>query len=349
MIIDRPRLPVSNMLTIGWLPSALKVNYYRLRGARIGKGVKIGFGSVIVSKDIEIGDQTTIGMFSCISCKKLQIGKRTIIRPFVVIDAQDISIGNDVTISEVALVHTMIASTQSKLILHDRVHIFPFSFIDLTRKVEIDEESCVGYGASIYTHSSYKSKLEGYPVEFGDVNIGKGVWISSRAFINQAVTIGDDAEIGTNSVVSKDVPVGMLAIGSPARVIEAGQFIANHTDQEKFSILAEILDEFSQYLCDFAGYTWKRQGSDDQPRWMLASRNKRNRYQIELIFNYLMASRPSITVVFNAISDAEREKWDTERRIWFSIGSRCCSAHLDDMGEELREYFKRYGIYFARP
>ena len=165
MIIKRPRLPIKHILTVGLLPSVLKVGYYRLRGAKIGKGVKFGIGAVILSKDLEIGDETTIGMLTSITCGKLKIGKRTNIRSFVIIDAQEISIGNDATISEVALIRTLIPNAHSKIILHDRVHIFPFTLIDPTRKVEIGEESCVGYGSSILTHSSYKSKLDGYPVE----------------------------------------------------------------------------------------------------------------------------------------------------------------------------------------
>jgi acetyltransferase-like isoleucine patch superfamily enzyme len=338
------------MLTIGLLPSALKVGYYRLRGAKIGKGVKIGLGTVILSDDIEISDNTTIGMGNIIKCKKLKIGKRTKIQAFVAIDAQDVSIGNDVTISEVALLRSLIPSTQSKIILHDRAHIFPFTVIDPSRKIEIGEESCVGIGSSIFTHSSYKSKLDGYPVEFGDVDIGKGVWLSSNIFINQSVSVGDEAVIGTGTVVSRDIPPGMLVVGAQGRPIKSKeQFVLNFTEQEKFLILVEIMDEFCQYLHDFAAFTWQRTGSDSQPNWVLASQNKRNNHIIELISTFSTATDQSVSVILNEIPNEVREKWDNEKKNWFSIGSRACSEHLNDLGEEMREYFKRYGIYFARP
>jgi acetyltransferase-like isoleucine patch superfamily enzyme len=341
---------MKHMLTIGLLPSALKVGYYRWRGAKIGKGVKIGIGAVIVSNDIEIGDGTTIGMATSITCVKLKIGKRTQIRPFVLIDAREISIGNDVTISEVALIRALHPCMQSRIILRDRVHIFPFSVIDPSRKVEIGEESCVGVRSSIYTHSSYKSKLDGYPVEFGEVNIGKGVWLSSDIFINQSVTIGDEAVIGTGTVVSRDIPSGMLVVGSPARVIKSKeQYIVNYSEQEKYLILIDIIDEFCQYLCDFAEFTWQRTGSNTQPNWALASPNKRDHYNIELISTFSNTIGQSLIVMMNEIPDDIRDKWDNEKRNWFSIGSRCCSEYLNILGEELREYFKRYGIYFARP
>jgi len=350
MIVDRPRLPIKHMLTIGLLPSALKVGYYRWRGAKIGKGVKIGFGTVILANDIEIGDGTTISMFTSITCEKLKVGKRTNIRPLVLIDAQEVSIGNDAIISEVTLIRTMIPSKQSKIILHDRVHIFPFTVIDPTRNVEIGEESCVGHGSFIYTHSSYKSKLDGYPVEFGEVNIGKGVWLSSGIFINQLVTIGDEAVIGTGTLVSRDIPPGVVVMGSPAKLIKSKeQFVEIYTEQEKFLMLVDVIDEFCQYLLDFAEITWQRTGSDAQQSWALASPNKRDRYNIELTWTYSAGTTPSISVILGEIPDDVREKWDNEKRNWFSIGSRCCSENLNNLGEELREYFKRYGIYYARP
>ncbi len=350
MIINRSRLPIKHMLTIGLLPSVMKVIYYRWRGARIGKGVKIRFGAVILSTDIEIGNGTTIGMATAISSKKLKIGKRTKIRPFVLIDAQEISIGNDVTISEVAIIRMLIPGIQSKIILHDRVHIFPFTLIDSSRKVEIGEESCVGIGSSIYTHSSYKSKLDGYPVEFGEVNIGKGVWLSTNTVINQSVTIGDEAVIATGTVVSRDIPQDVLVFSGPPRLIKnKEQFIVSYTEQEKFSILVDIIDEFCQYICDFAEFTWQRTGSNAQPKWALASRNKQDHYDIELISNFSTSTGQSLNVILNELPDDIGEDWDNEKKSWFSIGSRVCSKHLNNLGEELLEYFKRYGIYFARP
>ena len=350
MIINRSRIPMKHMLTIGLLPSALKVGYYRWRGAKIGKGVKIGFGAVILSNDIEIGDGTTIGMLTSITCGKLKIGKRTRIRPLVLIDAREIFMGNDVTISEMALVRSLIPSTHSKFILHDRVHIFPFTVIDPSRKVEIGEESGVGPGSSIFTHSSYKSKLDGYPVAFGDVNIGKGVWLSSDIFINQSVTIGDEAVIGTSTVVSRDIPPGVLMVSAPARQIKSKeQYIVNYTEHEKFLILVDIIDEFCQYLCDFAEFTWQRKGSDSNLNWGLASKNKRDQYSIELISTFSTSDGQLLSVILNEIPDDVRCEWENEKRNWFSIGSRVCSEHLNSLGEELREYFKRYGIYFSRP
>ena len=52
-----------------------------------------------------------------------------------------------------------------------------------------------------------------------DVRIGNNVWIGYGACILRGVTVGDNAVIGTNSVVTKDVPDNAIVGGVPARVI----------------------------------------------------------------------------------------------------------------------------------
>ena len=55
----------------------------------------------------------------------------------------------------------------------------------------------------------------------GVPRIGDRVRILPGAKVLGGVTIGDDARIGANAVVLDDVPAGALAVGNPARVIEA--------------------------------------------------------------------------------------------------------------------------------
>jgi acetyltransferase-like isoleucine patch superfamily enzyme len=52
-----------------------------------------------------------------------------------------------------------------------------------------------------------------------DVAIGNNVWIGYGACILRGVTVGDNAIIGTNSVVTKDVPANAVVAGLPARII----------------------------------------------------------------------------------------------------------------------------------
>jgi maltose O-acetyltransferase len=57
-------------------------------------------------------------------------------------------------------------------------------------------------------------------LEFGKpVAIGDDVWVGGNAVINPGVTIGSNAVIGSGSVVTKDIPDGVVAAGNPCRVL----------------------------------------------------------------------------------------------------------------------------------
>ena len=52
-----------------------------------------------------------------------------------------------------------------------------------------------------------------------DVEVGSNVWIGYGACILRGVRVGDNSIIGTNSVVTKDVPANAVVGGVPARVL----------------------------------------------------------------------------------------------------------------------------------
>ena len=51
------------------------------------------------------------------------------------------------------------------------------------------------------------------------VTIGNNVWIGGHTVVMQGVTIGDNTVIGAGSVVTRDIPAGVIAVGSPCRVL----------------------------------------------------------------------------------------------------------------------------------
>ncbi|QYJ05801.1 sugar O-acetyltransferase [Nocardioides panacisoli] len=51
------------------------------------------------------------------------------------------------------------------------------------------------------------------------ITIGDNVWLGGRVIVCPGVTIGDDTVVGAGSVVTRDLPAGVLAAGSPARVV----------------------------------------------------------------------------------------------------------------------------------
>ena len=51
------------------------------------------------------------------------------------------------------------------------------------------------------------------------ITVGNNVWIGANVSVLPGVSIGDDAVIGAGSVVTKNIPSGVLAAGNPCRVI----------------------------------------------------------------------------------------------------------------------------------
>ena len=51
------------------------------------------------------------------------------------------------------------------------------------------------------------------------VHIGRNCWIGAGALIMPGVTIGDNTVIGAGSVVTKDIPSGVVAVGNPCKVM----------------------------------------------------------------------------------------------------------------------------------
>jgi maltose O-acetyltransferase len=51
------------------------------------------------------------------------------------------------------------------------------------------------------------------------VSIGSNVWIGAAAVVLPGVSVGDDSIIGAGSVVTRDIPSGVVAAGSPCRVV----------------------------------------------------------------------------------------------------------------------------------
>ena len=88
-------------------------------------------------------------------------------------------------------------------------------------KVRIGDNAQIAPNVAIYTagHPIHPdSRNSGY--EYGiDVTIGDNVWIGGNTCIMPGVTIGNNVVIGGGSIVTKDIPDNMIAVGNPCKVI----------------------------------------------------------------------------------------------------------------------------------
>ena len=97
---------------------------------------------------------------------------------------------------------------------------YNLTVLDVAR-VRIGANAQIAPNVSIYTagHPIHPdSRNSGY--EYGiDVTIGDNVWLGGNACVMPGVTIGNNVVIGAGSVVTKDLPANVVAVGNPCRVL----------------------------------------------------------------------------------------------------------------------------------
>ena len=85
------------------------------------------------------------------------------------------------------------------------------------------------FGDNIYIAPRCSFFTAGHPIdadiraealEFGkEIRVGSNVWFGGHVVVNPGITIGSNVVIGSGSVVTKDIPDGVVACGNPCRVI----------------------------------------------------------------------------------------------------------------------------------
>jgi len=61
-------------------------------------------------------------------------------------------------------------------------------------------------------------RVNGYQYN-APIHIGKNCWLGAGVIVMPGVTIGDNVVIGAGSIVTKDIPSNVVAVGNPCRVM----------------------------------------------------------------------------------------------------------------------------------
>ncbi|HXA33757.1 MAG TPA: sugar O-acetyltransferase [Acidimicrobiales bacterium] len=109
----------------------------------------------------------------------------------------------------------------SHITIGDRTFVnFGLMALDVARIV-IGDDCQIGPNVQLLTpthpldSAARRAKWEGAKA----ITIGDNVWLGGGVIILPGVTIGQNSVIGAGSVVTRDVPGDVLAVGNPARVI----------------------------------------------------------------------------------------------------------------------------------
>ncbi|WP_066633396.1 acyltransferase [Desulfolucanica intricata] len=81
--------------------------------------------------------------------------------------------------------------------------------------ITIGDNSIIGYNTTILTHEFLVDEYRRGPVE-----IGKNVLIGANTTVLPGVKIGDGAVVGAASLVNRDIPPGVLAAGTPVKILK---------------------------------------------------------------------------------------------------------------------------------
>ena len=98
---------------------------------------------------------------------------------------------------------------------------FNFTVLD-EAPVTIGDNCFIGPNVSIYTacHSTDPVERNSRREWAEPVTIGDNVWIGGSVTILPGVTIGNNTTIGAGSVVTKNIPDNVVAVGNPCKVVK---------------------------------------------------------------------------------------------------------------------------------
>lgn len=131
---------------------------------------------------------------------------------------------------------TIQSYNHGKVIMNEWSKLGPNSVISCANYIEIGRDTAISFGVTVtdnnahptnpsdrryMRHTPHRSE-ERSPkyAASAPVIIGENVLLGSGSRICKGVTIGDNAIIAANAVVTKNVPANAIAAGNPARIVK---------------------------------------------------------------------------------------------------------------------------------
>ena len=113
--------------------------------------------------------------------------------------------------------------------LNDYVHITAMNNVVIGDNVLMASKIYISdCSHGFHSGEEMDSSPEQHPIDrcynISEVVIEDNVWLGEFVSVLPGVTIGKGAIIGSNSVVTKDIPANTIAVGSPAKVIKKYNF-----------------------------------------------------------------------------------------------------------------------------
>jgi acetyltransferase-like isoleucine patch superfamily enzyme len=151
----------------------------------------------------------------------LKYGRNTVIDPEVIVDQpQSVKIGVHCVIRK----GVVLRPEDGEIVIGDHCIINHYTLFHGKGGIYIGDWTVIGPHCGFYAQNHSYRRFD-LPITKQD-NVGKGIylmgdnWIGSHSVICDDVTLGKGAIVGANSTVTKSVPLGCIAVGSPAYVVK---------------------------------------------------------------------------------------------------------------------------------
>ncbi len=104
--------------------------------------------------------------------------------------------------------------------------------ITMPQSVVLEDYTGVSYGAVILAHDATPNKVVGLPVRVKETRLKRGAGVGMHSMVMAGVTFGEFSYALPGSVVTKDVPEGMVVAGNPAEVVFSVEDVFKNWQQE---------------------------------------------------------------------------------------------------------------------
>ena len=262
-------------------------------------------GTYSIGKHCHIGNNVRINVRG-----RFELGDCSVIKDNCIIECEEFIAGDYLFMSDrVEIGRGGNKNPDSVVHIGHHVGIFEDTIINTNSKVTIGNDVGIGAGVMIWTHGAWLDITKGFPADFGPVSIGNNVWLPARSIMLPNTSIGDDTVIGIGSIITKTIPSGCLAAGTPCKVIRLDCYPKKLTIDDKAKLVNEILIEWYNVLVSYK--------------------------KVETVTN----------VTYDSVHDVIKLVQGDNVTL-YHIDKRIIEGYINEVSEDLRDYLRRRGIKY---
>jgi len=220
----------------------------REHGARVGEGVVLGEGSLVVAPRIVLEDGVEIGPGATVRCDEVvTFGELTRFGPGLELLCRRAFVGAGVWGGRsVRFGGGGHRDPWAVLAVGDLAFVGDEAFVNVCRPVLIGREVFLTMRTMIVTHNIGHSALEGFENRFAPVVLEDRSQVGLGAVVYAGCRIGAEAIVASGSYVTADVPAGSFAIGVPAKVTGSSSHRVSHSRQAELG--SRMIDDLHELL-----------------------------------------------------------------------------------------------------